>query len=94
VSFVVEDWKGDVSKTMERLQEERRGGNVEGNPWSIGEEIGGNGNVGGFRVFVIRALVEKMGERRRECRKKWRMKGGRGGEESGSGGGGNFFFRK
>ncbi|KAJ9162633.1 hypothetical protein P3X46_022392 [Hevea brasiliensis] len=43
-----------------------------------GEEIGGNENVGGFRVFVMRALVEKMGERRRECRKEWRLKGGRG----------------
>ncbi|XP_058008133.1 protein trichome birefringence-like 43 [Hevea brasiliensis] len=64
VSFVVEDWKWGVSKTMERLREGRRGGNVEGNPLPIGEEIGGNENVGGFRVFVMRALVEKMGERR------------------------------
>ncbi|XP_057986066.1 uncharacterized protein LOC131170612 [Hevea brasiliensis] len=71
--------------------------NGETSRGEAGRECGGesmvdwrrDGNVGGFRVFVMRALVEKMGERRRECRKKWRMKGGRGVQESGSGGGGN-----
>jgi len=58
-----------------------------------GEEIGGNENVGGFRVFVMRALVEKMGERRRDA-EEMEDEGRSWGEESGSGGGGNFLCRK